>query len=312
MQEKIIGSSEIRQRLPLAPPYLMVDRAVVSADGRTARGVKAVSGDEEFFVGHFPARAIMPGVLQVEAMLQLGCLALTTRFEHPFLRHASRIKFRRPVVPGDVLEIAADVSEVKDHAVTITATTSVAGQLASEAVLTLDLARPETDFLPSALTLPPKLAPPDPAAVQDIEYVRRVIPHRFPFQLIDRVLHSHLGAEGTGEIIGLKNVSSNDPYFSGLTSTHPWLPNTLQMEIAAQLGCALILQSPQYQGCLGLFMGVDQAEFRRPVIPGDSLLVRVQAAMVKSSFGKCAADLFVGDAQVSRVEFKFAITRPAA
>ena len=71
---EIIGINEIKQRSPFRSPYLMIDRAEISSDGKSARGVKSVSVNEPFFNGHFPKQAIMPGVLQVEAMTQLVSL----------------------------------------------------------------------------------------------------------------------------------------------------------------------------------------------------------------------------------------------
>ncbi|MFA4945306.1 MAG: 3-hydroxyacyl-[acyl-carrier-protein] dehydratase FabZ [Lentisphaeria bacterium] len=128
-----------------------------------------------------------------------------------------------------------------------------------------------------------------------------VIPHRYPFLLIDRILHMDAGAQ---RLVGLKNISGNEPYMAA--PALPFTPGYLQVEMAAQAGCALALSIPANHGKLGFFMAIDEARFHAPVLPGDQLLLDTASEM-RAKFGKGEAKLYVGDQLVSEVLMKFAI-----
>ncbi len=109
---------EIKQYIPHRYPFLLVDR-VVGIEGRTIRAYKNVTGNEDFFNGHFPGNPVMPGVLQVEAMAQAACiLALKTLVDNPadyqiYFSTINSAKFRKPVVPGDRLDMEVTLGEQK-------------------------------------------------------------------------------------------------------------------------------------------------------------------------------------------------------
>ncbi len=309
MAGKVIGINEIKRLIPHRPPYLMVDRAELSADGRTIRGIKNVSGNEQYFCGHFPQQAIMPGILEVEAMIQLGLIACGQTHPYPFLREARRIKFRRLVVPGDVLEITAEIDQPGDGEIHLTASTKVDEELASQAELVIDMLHNEDDFLPKEL-LPPRKFTVEGDAAFDFAAIRATIPHRFPFLLLDRILRFGVDEHGMNEAIGVKNVSINEPCFRAFESDHPYLPNSVQMEIIAQLGCLATLYRPENKGKLGLYLGVDRALFHRPVLPGDQLVIHVRQVFAKVRIGKCEAKLYVGDDLVAEIDSKFMVMDP--
>lgn len=103
---------EIREILPHRYPFLMIDKIVEMEEGKSAKGIKCVSGNEAFFQGHFPGKAVMPGVLQLEAVAQVGAVALLKGEEKGKLAYFGGVKnarFKRPVVPGDVLEIECKI-----------------------------------------------------------------------------------------------------------------------------------------------------------------------------------------------------------
>jgi beta-hydroxyacyl-ACP dehydratase FabZ len=120
MIELPLGIDEIRRLLPHRYPMLLVDRIVEFEDNVRVKGIKCVTANEQFFTGHFPERPIMPGVLMLEALAQLGIIfaKLTTggmgRDQMCFFAGAESVKFRRPVVPGDVLVI--EMSLIKRRA----------------------------------------------------------------------------------------------------------------------------------------------------------------------------------------------------
>ncbi len=110
-------------------------------------------------------------------------------------------------------------------------------------------------------------------ALMDIFSLLKVMPHRYPFLLIDRILNIDLE---TNTIIGVKNVTVNEPFFMGHFPEKPVMPGVLVIEAMAQTGGLMLLNSVDASNKLLLFMGIDNAKFRKPVIPGDQLVMQVQ------------------------------------
>ena len=111
-----IGIEQIKEILPHREPFLMVDRVDELVPGKSAKCVKAVSGNEWYFLGHFAQKKVMPGVLIVEALAQAGGIALLTldemRGKLAFLGKITNARFHAPVVPGDLLELESEITAV--------------------------------------------------------------------------------------------------------------------------------------------------------------------------------------------------------
>jgi len=125
----------------------------------------------------------------------------------------------------------------------------------------------------------------------DIDAIRRMIPHRYPFLMIDRVVE--VTAETSA--VGIKNVTVNEPYFAGHFPARPIMPGVLIVEAMAQTAAALVVASigPAAEGRPVYFMTIDQARFRRPVLPGDQLRIKVVKQHKKLSVWK-----FLGQATI--------------
>jgi len=111
-----IGIEQIKEILPHREPFLMVDRVDELVPGKSAKCIKAVSGNEWYFLGHFAQKKVMPGVLIVEALAQAGGIALLTldemRGKLAFLGKITNARFHAPVVPGDLLELESEITAV--------------------------------------------------------------------------------------------------------------------------------------------------------------------------------------------------------
>ncbi|MBE7414047.1 MAG: 3-hydroxyacyl-ACP dehydratase FabZ [Deltaproteobacteria bacterium] len=110
-------------------------------------------------------------------------------------------------------------------------------------------------------------APVSKAALLDTKEIMSILPHRYPFLLIDRILELEPGKSARG----LKNVTINEPFFNGHFPGHPIMPGVLIIEAMAQVGGVLAFKSADVKNKVVYFMGIDKARFRKPVLPGDSL-----------------------------------------
>ncbi len=132
-----------------------------------------------------------------------------------------------------------------------------------------------------------------PSSRDDIKAIMDEIPHRFPFLLVDRVLECIPGER----ILALKNVSINEPFFPGHFPGEPVMPGVLIVEALAQAGLLLGLRTtgPQEEGTLVYFAGIDKARFKRQVVPGDQLLLKVERGSAKRRLWRFHAEAWVGD-----------------
>ena len=132
MEPNSIGIEQIKQILPHREPFLMVDRVDELVPGVSVKGVKAISGNEWYFQGHFDKKKVMPGVLIVEALAQAGGIALLTqenmRGKLAFLGKLANARFFAPVIPGDMLELESAITAVNGSVGIGTGTARVAGK----------------------------------------------------------------------------------------------------------------------------------------------------------------------------------------
>jgi 3-hydroxyacyl-[acyl-carrier-protein] dehydratase len=133
-----------------------------------------------------------------------------------------------------------------------------------------------------------------------LEEIKKVLPHRYPFLLVDRILSMELGQH----IVGLKNVTANEPFFAGHFPNNPIMPGVLIIEAMAQVaGILALLTTPENLGNQNLFlMSLDKVRFRRPVVPGDQLILDLKVLRGGKKFFKMEGKATVDDNLVAEAE----------
>jgi len=144
------------------------------------------------------------------------------------------------------------------------------------------------------------------APIMDVNRIRELLPHRYPMQLVDKVI-----ALGPSSIVGVKNVTSNEPFFQGHFPQEPVMPGVLQVEAMAQCGGLLVLNTVEEpERWSTYFMKIDDVKFRQKVVPGDTLLFKVDLlAPVRHGVSSMKGYVFVGDKIVSEATFTAQIVK---
>lgn len=147
----------------------------------------------------------------------------------------------------------------------------------------------------------PEPLPPGPIAL-DCDAVMRLLPHRYPFLMVDRIL----SLEET-RVVGVKNVTINEPFFEGHFPGHPIMPGVLQLEAMAQVAGLLMLRRSENIGQIAYFMAAEEVKWRKPVRPGDALYIHVELVKIRGKIGKAKGVCKVQDEVVSEAEVTFMI-----
>lgn len=137
--------------------------------------------------------------------------------------------------------------------------------------------------------------------------IQKILPHRFPFLLVDRILEMK---EDTA--IGIKNVTINEQFFVGHFPGHPVMPGVLIMEAMAQVAGVLMLSRADQKGKIAYFTAIDNARFRRVVVPGDQLRFEVKLTRFRSRAGVVEGKAFVGEQLAAEADLMFGLVDTAA
>lgn len=137
----------------------------------------------------------------------------------------------------------------------------------------------------------------------DIEAIRAILPHRYPFLLVDKIIEMK---EDEG-IVGIKNVTFNEPFFQGHFPERPIMPGVLIIEALAQTAGVLMLSKTENQGKLAYLIAVDKVKLRKPVLPGDQLVLDIKVSQLRSKTGKVKGRALVEGKVVTEAELTFAL-----
>jgi len=133
--------------------------------------------------------------------------------------------------------------------------------------------------------------------------IQAILPHRYPFLMVDRLLEVVPGERASG----LKNVTINEPFFPGHFPGRPVMPGVLIVEAMAQVGAAALMLLEENKGKLALFAGIDNLRFRRQVLPGDTLLLKMEIIKTRGPIGKGRGTASVGGKLAATGELMFAL-----
>ncbi len=166
-----------------------------------------------------------------------------------------------------------------------------------------ELTRSVAKQFAKAMAMVPPVVTPKGGAVMDINDVMKLLPHRYPFLMVDRIV----SFSGETQCTGVKSVTINEPFFQGHFPGQPIMPGVLQLEAMAQVGSILMLNKPGNAGRIGYFMSADSVKFRKPVVPGDTLFIEVELVQQKRNIAKARGRCFVNQEIVSEAELMFGL-----
>ncbi len=139
-------------------------------------------------------------------------------------------------------------------------------------------------------------------AVMDLKDIKKILPHRYPFLFVDRIL-----SLGKKRAVGIKSVTGGEEFFQGHFPEFPIMPAVLTLETMAQVAGVLLLSKTGSEGKLPFFTVIENAKFRKPVVPGDQLLIEVEIQKLKQKTGKVHASATVEDTKVAEADFMFSL-----
>jgi len=139
----------------------------------------------------------------------------------------------------------------------------------------------------------------------DIKEIMEILPHRYPFLMVDKIFDLVPGKSASG----IKNITLNEPYFTGHFPGNPIMPGVLMVEAMAQVGACAILGEEKYQHQLAYLAGIDHVRFQRLAVPGDRLLITTELIKLRANIGKAKGKITVDDELVCEGEFLFAIAK---
>src|SRR5690625_588236 len=137
----------------------------------------------------------------------------------------------------------------------------------------------------------------------DVQQIKEIIPHRYPFLLVDKILE----IEEAKRVVGIKNVTINEPFFQGHFPEYPVMPGVLIVEAMAQVGAIAVLNMEENKGKIGFLAGIDKCRFKRQVKPGDQLRLEVEIIRMKGPVGKGKGRATVDGELACEAEITFAV-----
>ena len=217
---------------------------------------------------------------------------------------AEPLRYREEFVRHKMLDIVGDLSllgkPIRGHVIAVRPGHAANAELVKKMVEQVNKPlRAQQTFSP-----PPGKPVPEPVPSAEgamaIEEIMKMLPHRYPFLMVDRILKM----EGN-TIVGVKNVTMNEPHFTGHFPGHPIMPGVLQLEAMAQVAGIILLKRIEAANQIAYFMAAEEVKWRKPVVPGDVLVIEVELTKIRGKIGKAKGVCKVSGEVVSEAEVTF-------
>lgn len=287
--------------IALPDPAFRISCTNIGPDGRFTQFQSLVINPETFEKEIASARTFVfyedVKPLMDKGLIKGGSLenALVIRGEQVLSKEA--LRFKDEFVRHKILDIVGDLAlfgrPIRGHIVAVRPGHGPNSELC--AAIAKQYAR--------AMALVPPAVTPKGGDVMDVTDVMKLLPHRPPFLMVDRIV----SVEGENKATGIKCLTMNEWYFAGHFPGHPVMPGVLQVEAMAQVGSVLLLRKPGNAGRIGYFMSADSVKFRKPVVPGDTLFIEVEMMQSKRNIVKAKGRCLVNGEVVSEAEMMFGI-----
>ncbi|MFO1440437.1 MAG: bifunctional UDP-3-O-[3-hydroxymyristoyl] N-acetylglucosamine deacetylase/3-hydroxyacyl-ACP dehydratase [Verrucomicrobiaceae bacterium] len=236
--------------------------------------------------------------LMEKGLIKGGTLEAAIVIRGDSLLSKQPLRFTNEFVRHKILDIVGDLTlsgrRITGHVIAVRPGHGPNTELARAIVKQYETMR---SMVPMAINIP------SGDAVLDINEVMKILPHRYPFLLVDRII----GFEGDTKCRGMKNVTINEPFFQGHFPGHPIMPGVLQLEAMAQVASVVLLRMPGNQGKIGYFMSADNVKWRRPVLPGDTLIIETEILKMKRSIASGVGRCIVNGQVVSEADLMFSV-----
>ncbi|KAB2650289.1 MAG: bifunctional UDP-3-O-[3-hydroxymyristoyl] N-acetylglucosamine deacetylase/3-hydroxyacyl-ACP dehydratase [Verrucomicrobia bacterium] len=224
------------------------------------------------------------------------------------------LRYTDEFVRHKILDIVGDLSlagkPIRGHLIAVKPSHSGNVEMARQIVAQMQkpkraaqtFAPPAPEPKPLSVPAAPSQIPAEGAGAAGIEQIMKWLPHRYPFLLVDRVLT----IDGN-KIVAMKNVSANEPYFQGHFPGHPIMPGVLQLEAMAQVAGIFMIKAQSADNQIAYFMAANNVKWRKPVVPGDVLIIEVEMVKSRGKIGKANAVCKVNGEVVSEAEVMFLV-----
>jgi UDP-3-O-[3-hydroxymyristoyl] N-acetylglucosamine deacetylase/3-hydroxyacyl-[acyl-carrier-protein] dehydratase len=236
--------------------------------------------------------------LMEKGLIKGGTLEAAVVIRGETLLSKQPLRFADEFVRHKILDIVGDLMlsgrRILGHVIAVRPGHGPNTELARSIVKQYETMR---SMMPAAINIP------SGDAVLNINEVMNILPHRYPFLLVDRII----GFEGENKCRGMKNVTINEPFFQGHFPGHPIMPGVLQLEAMAQVASIVLLRMPGNQGKIGYFMSADNVKWRRPVLPGDTLIIETEILKTKRSIATGVGRCIVNGQVVSEADLMFSV-----